>query len=64
MSILNATHRDSVCSVVGAVDGTDVVEVEEARNNTANRTAPIVAGATNIAERTIAVVAVARKGQF
>lgn len=61
--ILKAAHRVSVCSVVGIHVGIAAIEVEVARIGAANRTAPIVAVGTDIVERTIAVVAVARHGQ-
>lgn len=64
MSILKAAHRESVSSVVGIHDGIAAKEEEEARIGAANRTAPIEAVGTDIAERTIAAVAVARQGQF
>ena len=64
MSILKATNSASACSVVGDHAGIAAIEVEAARIGAANRTAPIVAVGTDIAERTITVVAVARHGQF
>ncbi len=64
VSILKATNSESDCSVEGVHDGKAATEVEAARTGTANRTAPIVAVRTDRAERTIAVAAVARHGQF
>ena len=64
MSILEATHREPVRSVVGVHAGKVADEVEAARGSATNRTAPIVAAGTDIAERTIAVEASARRGQF
>ena len=66
VSILEATHRESACSVEGAAHaGIAAAEDEAARTSTANRTAPIVAvGTTNTDESTIGEVAVARPGQF
>ena len=64
MSILEATHRESVCSDDGVHVGMAAAEDEAARISTANRTAPIVAVGPNIYERTIAGEAVARHGQF
>ncbi len=50
--------RDAVRSAVVVQVGTAAVEVEEARvGTTINRTAPIIAVATDIVERTIAVEA-------
>ena len=63
VSILKATNSVSVCSVVGVHVGIAAIEVEVARIGAANRTAPIVAVGTDIVERTITVVAVARHGQ-
>ena len=62
-SILKATYRVSVCSVVGVHVGIATIEVQVACICTANRTTPIVAVGTYIVERTIAVVAVARHRQ-
>ena len=64
MSILEATHRESVRSVVVAHAGIAAAEEEEARVSATNRTAPIAAAGTDIEERTIAEVAAARHGQF
>ena len=64
MSILEATHRESVCSAVGVHAGIAAEEVEAAGISTANRTAPIDTVGTNMDERTIAAVAVARQRQF
>ena len=64
MSILEATHRESVRSVVGGHEGIAAEEAEVARKGTANRTAPIVAGRPDIDERTIAEGAEARHRQF
>ncbi len=64
MSILEATHRESVRAVVGNHIGRAAVEVEVERIGAANRTAPVEAAGTDIDERTIAGVAVARHGQF
>ena len=64
VSILKATNRVPACSVVGAHGGSTASEGEVARMGSANRTAPIEAEGTYTAERTIAVVAVARHGQF
>ena len=61
--ILKATNRESVSSVVGVHVGIAAIEVEVAGIGAANRTTPIVAVGTDIIERTIAVVAVARHGQ-
>lgn len=62
--ILKAPNRAPDRSEVGIHAGIAAIEVEVARTGTANRTAPIVAVGTDIEERTIAVVAVARQGQF
>ena len=64
MSILKATNSETERPVDGVHDGIAATEVEVARNGAANRTAPIVAVGTDIVERTITVVAVARHGQF
>ena len=64
MSILEATHRESVRSVVVDHVGIAAAEGEAARVSATNRTAPIVAVGTDIVERTIAAAAVARHGQF
>jgi hypothetical protein len=64
VSTPEATHREPACSVAGSHVGRAAAEVEVARTGAANRTAPIVAIGANIAERTIAVVAAARHGQF
>jgi hypothetical protein len=65
VSILKAAHRVAECSVVGTHEGIAAKEeAEAARIGAANRTAPIVADGTDIDERTIAVAAAARQGQF
>ena len=64
MSILKATNSESECSVAGVHAGIAATEVEVARIGAANRTAPIAAVGTDIEERTITGVAVARHGQF
>ncbi len=64
LSILNATNRDSVCSIEGGHVGSAAIENQEARTSTENRAAPIEAAGTSTAERTIAAVAVTRPGQF
>ena len=64
VSILKATYSVSVGSVEGVHDGIAATEVQVARISTANRTAPIAADGTKIAERTIAEAAVARQRQF
>ena len=46
VSILKATHSESVCSVVGAHVGSAANEVEAARIGATNLTAPIVAFGT------------------
>jgi hypothetical protein len=61
--ILKATNRVSVCPIVGVHAGIAAIEEEVASICAANCTAPIVAVGTDIVERTIAVVAVARHGQ-
>ena len=53
VSILEATHRESVCSVVVAHVGT-AAESEAAGVSAKNRTAPVVSAGTDKAERTIA----------
>jgi hypothetical protein len=63
-SILKAANRVPVCSKAGAHSGIAAVEVEAARIGTANRTAPIDAKVTHKEERTIAVVAEARRRQL
>ena len=63
MSILKTTNREPISSAVGAHAGIAATEVEEAGTGAANRTRPIVAVGTDIVERTIAVVAVARHRQ-
>ena len=60
VSILNATHREPACSIVGVHTGIAAIEPEVARTGAA----PIVAGGTDIVERTVAAEAVARHGQF
>lgn len=64
MSILKATNRESVCSEGGAHIGNAAIELEVARIGTANRTAPIETEVTDKVERTTAVEAEARHGQF
>ena len=62
--ILEATHRVPARSAAATHAGTAADEVEAEGAGAINRTAPIGAAGPNIAERTIAVVAVARHGQF
>ena len=62
--VLKATNSESVRSADGAHGGIAAMEVEVARIGAANRTAPIAADGTDIAERTITDVAAARHGQF
>ena len=64
MSILEATHRDPVCSVEEVQDGKAAVEVEEVGVGATNRTAPIAAAGPHTVERTTAAEAVARHGQL
>ena len=64
MSILEATHREAVRSVVVDHGGIAAAEGEVARVSATNRTAPIVAVGTDTAERTIAASCGARHGQF
>ena len=64
VSILKATNRETGGSDVGSHTGTAATEAEAARTGAANRTAPIVADGTDIAERTNAAEAEARHGQF
>ncbi len=64
VSILKATNRESVRSAVGIHSGSAATAAEVARIGAANRTAPIDAVGTDTVERTIAVEAVARHGQF
>ncbi len=59
-TILKATNREAVCTVVGIHVAIAAVEVEVAGIGTTDRTTPIVAIATYIVEAAIAVVAVAR----
>ena len=61
MSVLKAANRAPVCPAAGVHVGTEAAEAQAARIGTANRTAPILAVGSNIVERTIPVVAVARK---
>ena len=63
-SILNTTHRESERPIVGVHEGSAAIEAEVASNRAANRTTPIVADGSDSAERTTAVVAAARQGQF
>ena len=53
-SILNATNRIAVRSVVLEHEGITAIEVEDARIGITNRTAPIDGFGTDIEERTIA----------
>lgn len=62
--ILDATYRVSERSIVGVHEGIGAEEEEVARTGTAHCTTPVAADGTDIAERTIAEVAVARHGQF
>ncbi len=66
VSILNATHRGSVRSAVGAHAGTAAAEAELARTGTNNRTAPIFAEVADTAdaERTTDEVAGTSQRQF
>ena len=64
VSILKAANRESFCSVVVGHDGFGAVEVEGAQKGTTNRTAPISAVEPDTDWRTIAVFAVARRGQL
>ena len=63
VSILDATDRVAVRTKVCSHEGI-AVEAEAARTATVNRTTPIEADGTHIDERSIAVAAVARHGQF
>lgn len=54
-----ATHREPVGSVVRVHVGIAAIEVQVSGVSATHRTGPIVAVATHIVERTIAVVAVA-----
>ena len=65
VSILKATHRESVRSVAAKnVTTTVAEEAEVARIGAANRTAPIAADGTSKVEPTITEVAAARQNQF
>ena len=64
MSILEATHRGPVRSVVADHVGIAAEEAEAEGEGAINRTAPIGAEEPNSVERTIAAVAVARHRQF
>ncbi len=63
-SILKATNRESVSSIGGVHEGIAAKEEEVASSRAANCTAPIEAVGTDTDERTIAVDADARHGQF
>ena len=63
-SVLKATNRLPARSVVAVHEGIATSEVQGACKCTANRTTPIVAVGTYIAERTTAGEAEARQGQF
>lgn len=62
--ILEATDRKPERSIAGDHEGVAAVEDEDARKGAANRTRPVVAEATDIIERPIAVTAEARHGEF
>ena len=64
VSFLKATYRESECSSVGVHGGNATTEVQVVCRSTANRTTPTVAEGTYIEERTTAVAAAARHGQF
>ena len=64
VSILEATHSVTACSVVVVNAGIAAAEAEVASAGVINRTAPVVAEVTDIEGRTIAVEAVARHGQL
>ena len=64
VSIVNATYRESETSTEGVHGGSAATEEEDAGIRTTHRTAPIDAEGIDIEERTIAVAAVARHGQF
>ena len=64
VSILKTTNRESERPIEGEHVGIAAVEVEAASTRAANRTTPIAAEGTDIVERTIAEVAVARQGQL
>lgn len=63
VSILNATNRHAVCTLVGGHVGIAAKEVQVLRIGATNRTTPIGAAGTDI-EGKITVVAEARHGQF
>ena len=62
--IIEATHRASVRPVVTVHIGTAAIEVQESGERAIYRARPVVAVRTNIEERTIDDVAVARHRQF
>ena len=64
VSILKATHRDAARSATEVNVGIAAVEGAAARIGTINRTAPIEAVGTDIADRTIYDVAAARQRQL
>ena len=64
MSILEATHREPVRSVVVAHAGIAADEAEVEGEGAINRTDPVVAVGTDIAERTTAVAAAASHRQL
>ena len=64
MSVLKATHRESVSSIVAVQVGIAAAEVEVVGEGAKNRTAPIVAVGPHKVERTIAEAAVARQRQL
>ena len=64
VSVLKATHRGSITSNVVVHIGIVTAKFEVVGGDTNNRTAPIVTAGPNIIERTIAVEAIARQGQF
>lgn len=64
MSVLKATHRESVRSSAAEHDGIVTFKEEVGGGGAINRTAPIVTVRPNITERTIVAVAVARHLQF
>ena len=62
--IFYAANREAVSSLAVGHVGKAGADAEIARIGDINRTAPIVAECTDIEERTISAVAVARHGQF
>lgn len=64
MSILDATHRAPVRSVIAEHVGNAAVEAEVAGEGAINRPAPIAAEGTHSVERTNAAVADSGHGQF